>query len=299
MTYPTGRLEDVGSIVGNHVDAVELGEGLCRHGDEYASPVPPEHLGVGPLTFLTLEQDVHLDVAELLPCSRVVDVAFAIEIGNHDNALLILVGIQQPSKQESAGSSTPGGADLSFFYSRRLSYAFFFDGDANLPRRLYNDEATEAEQSTHHALHEKRDPPREVALDETAEIIHPHRGGVTNDVTGELNTGKLATVVRRRNLGLVDGHNGRQSTDAKTSDEAPEHQYGHAVGEGLKRAADKKYDGTVKDGPCSADYIAHTANYKGRDKGADFENSHHGANTGPGRLVEIVYEVGPTERTIL
>jgi hypothetical protein len=43
---------------------------------------------------LSLEKNVHLDLAILVSCLGVVDVAFAVEIGDDDNALLVEIVIE-------------------------------------------------------------------------------------------------------------------------------------------------------------------------------------------------------------
>ena len=99
---PARGLEDQRSIVGNHVDSVQLGEGLGGHGDKHASVVPAEHLVVRTLSFLALDQDVHFDFPVLLPGLIVVDVSSAVQIGDDNHALLVAIRVQQP----------PGGIQL-------------------------------------------------------------------------------------------------------------------------------------------------------------------------------------------
>lgn len=102
MAKPTGRFEDVRCVIGNDVDAIELGKGLCRHGDEDTSPVALEHVAVCPLALLALEEDIHLDFTVLVARLGVVDVTTAIQVGDDNDAFLVVVVVQEPSKVLSA-----------------------------------------------------------------------------------------------------------------------------------------------------------------------------------------------------
>jgi len=46
---------------------------------------------------LSLQEDIHLDLAILVTSFGVVDVALAVEIGNDDNALFVMVVVEEPS----------------------------------------------------------------------------------------------------------------------------------------------------------------------------------------------------------
>ena len=97
MANPPSLLKHVGRVVRDDVDAVELRQSLRRHGDEHARAVPLEHLGIGPLAIGTLYEHIHLDLTEFFPGARILNVPAAIEISDDDNALLIVVVIEQPS----------------------------------------------------------------------------------------------------------------------------------------------------------------------------------------------------------
>lgn len=106
MSNPAGRFEDVRRIVGDDVDAIELGEGLCRHGDEDASSIAFEHVTVCPLAFLALQENIHLDFTVLVAGLGVVDVTTTIQVGDDNNAFLVVVVIQEPSGILSAQNKT-------------------------------------------------------------------------------------------------------------------------------------------------------------------------------------------------
>ena len=140
-------------------------------------------------------------------------------------------------------------------------------------------------------MHEEWDPPGQVPVDEAAEIVYPYGGGVTNNITGEFDTSKLATIMWRRDFGLVDRHNGRQHTDTEAGDDSAGHHDGHIGGEGLEGTPDEEDARTVQDGLSPAKEVTDAANHQGRDQSPDFENGYHGAHLGLGGLVKIVYEM--------
>lgn len=113
MADPAGRLEHVRRVIRDDVDAVELRQGLRRHGDEDALAVPLEHVGVGPFALLARDEHVHLDVAEHVPRAGVVDVAAAVEVGDDYYAFFVVVVVEQPSVvTRLAGSYCDGVAKL-------------------------------------------------------------------------------------------------------------------------------------------------------------------------------------------
>ena len=94
---PTGRFKDVGGVVRDHVDTIELSKALGGHGDEDPPAVPLKHVGVGSLAFLTGQQNVHLDIAKFFTGAVIVDVAASVEIGDNHDPFLVMVVIQEPS----------------------------------------------------------------------------------------------------------------------------------------------------------------------------------------------------------
>lgn len=97
MANPTCRLKDIGSVVRDDVDAVQLSQSLCRHGNENACPIAAEHVTIGSFSLLTLQQNVHLDLAIFVTCLGVVNITTSVEIGNDDNTLFVVVVIKEPS----------------------------------------------------------------------------------------------------------------------------------------------------------------------------------------------------------
>lgn len=98
VANPTGRFEDIGCVVGDDVDAVELSEGLCRHGDKDPGSIALEHVTVCSLAFLSLQENIHLDLAVLIARLGVVDITTAVQIGDNNNAFLVMVVVQEPSR---------------------------------------------------------------------------------------------------------------------------------------------------------------------------------------------------------
>lgn len=58
--------------------------------------VPLEHIGVGSLAFLSLEEDVHLNFSILLSRFVVMYITFPVEVCNDYHAFFIVVVIQKP-----------------------------------------------------------------------------------------------------------------------------------------------------------------------------------------------------------
>lgn len=78
MANPAGGLKDIRRIVRNNVNTVELGERLSGHGDENASLISTEHILVCAFAFLSLEKDIHLNLAVLVSSLGVMDVTATI-----------------------------------------------------------------------------------------------------------------------------------------------------------------------------------------------------------------------------
>lgn len=97
MTNPACLFKDVGSIVADDVDAIELSKTLGRHGNEDTGAVLAEHLGVCPLTLLSLEKHVHLNFAILVSGLLVVDVTLAVEVGNDNDTFFVVIVVKEPS----------------------------------------------------------------------------------------------------------------------------------------------------------------------------------------------------------
>lgn len=140
MAGPACRLEDIRRIIRDDVDAVQLSKGLRRHGDEDACPITAEHVAVGSLAFLTLQQNVHLDISVFVTCLGVVDVAASIQVSNNDDTLFIVVVVEEPS-----GLS--------------LAQINVTNRQRNVPWGLDNDQTSESKQAAHNALHEEGDSP--------------------------------------------------------------------------------------------------------------------------------------------
>lgn len=96
MANPPGRFENVRGIVRDDVDSVQLSEGLRGHGNEDTRLVPLKHIFVGPLAFLALEQDVHLDVTEFFTGPLVVDITTAVQVSDDNNAFLVVIVVKKP-----------------------------------------------------------------------------------------------------------------------------------------------------------------------------------------------------------
>lgn len=141
MTMPAGGLEYVRRVIGDDVDAVELGECLCGHCDKDAGTVAFEHVAVRPLALLALEQDVHLDFAVLIARLGVVDVTTAVQVGDHDDAFLIMIVVQEPS-------------EILLGPQRWARFA-----GATVPWGLNNHQAAEGKQAAHNTLHGQWDSP--------------------------------------------------------------------------------------------------------------------------------------------
>lgn len=110
----------------------------------------------------------------------------------------------------------------------------------DIPRRLADQETSNAEQSAHDTLHQQRDSPSPVIVDICTKVIDPDTGSITDDVARELYTSEFTAVVWRRDLGLVDWHNCRQSSDSETSNDSPEEHHWHASSKGLESTADNE-----------------------------------------------------------
>lgn len=96
MTFPASLTKDVGSVVRDDIDAVQLGESLCRHGNEHTLIVALEHLAVRPFAFLAREKHIHLDFTELITSAFIANVTASIKIGNDNNSFFVMVVVKKP-----------------------------------------------------------------------------------------------------------------------------------------------------------------------------------------------------------
>lgn len=168
------------------------------------------------------------------------DVTLSVEVSNNDNTLLVMVVVEQPSVHRSAIHRTQG--------------AFY------IPRRLAYDQTASRQQASHDTLHAKRDSPCPIALDVAAEVVDPDAGSIAANVSSELDASQPAAVVRRRDLRLVHGDDGRERTNTQTCNDTPQQHHGHAIRKGLERTTNDKDDGSIEDGPPAAQDIANLAN---------------------------------------
>lgn len=157
MANPTGRFEDVRRVIGDDVDAIELGEGLCRHGDEDASSIASEHVTVCSLAFLALEKNIHLDFTVLVAGLGVMDVTTTIQVGDDNDAFLVVVVVQEPSEILSAQDKTICEGVPTFA----------------IPWGLNNDQTSEGKQTAHNALHSQWYAPRSITLYKATEVVYP------------------------------------------------------------------------------------------------------------------------------
>lgn len=97
MTNPTSRLKDVRCVVGDDVDAIELGERLGGHGNKNSGFVSTKHVLICSLAFLALKKDVHLDLAILVSSLRIMNIATSVQVSNDHHPFFIMVVVQKPS----------------------------------------------------------------------------------------------------------------------------------------------------------------------------------------------------------
>lgn len=64
-----------------------------------------------------------------------------------------------------------------------------------------------------------------------------------------------------RDLGLVDGNNGRQHTNAQTGNNTAKHHHGHRGSKRLQTTADKKDARTVENRSSAANYVTDSSDY--------------------------------------
>lgn len=94
-----------------------------------------------------------------------------------------------------------------------------------------------------------------------------------------------------RNLGLVNGDNGRQCTDPKTGNDSTNHHQGHACGKGLEGSPDEEDYRAVENGLSTTDQITDASYQKRGYERSDLKDGHHGTNRGTGRLIKIIAKV--------
>jgi hypothetical protein len=70
---------------------------LGGHRNEDPLIVSFEHVSIRPFTFLALKKNIHLDLSVFLSGLIVVDVTFAIQIGDDNDSFFVMVIIQEPS----------------------------------------------------------------------------------------------------------------------------------------------------------------------------------------------------------
>lgn len=171
------------------------------------------------------------------------DVSLPVKVSNHDNAFFIVIIVQKPSD---AAMSALISLDLGLLDC--------------LPWRFTNDQTAETQQGSHDTLHQERRSPRVVALHVTAEVVHPNTGSITSNIARELDTGQLATIVRRTDLRLVDRYNRGERSDTKTGDESPNHHHGHTICKGLEHASNEENHGSIEDGTAASDNVSDPTN---------------------------------------
>ncbi|CAF3586423.1 unnamed protein product [Fusarium graminearum] len=132
----------------------------------------------------------------------------------------------------------------------------------NIPRGLNNDKTTQAEEGAHDTLQSERNAPGIVILDVAAAVIDPDRCGVTDNVSCKLNAGQLSSIVRRRNLGLVNRHDSRECTNAKTGNETAGHHHRHRSSQCLECTSDEEDARTVENSPSSSDNISNATDHQ-------------------------------------
>lgn len=106
--------------------------------------------------------------------------------------------------------------------------------------------------------------------------------------------GLMEKGITNRDFRLVNWHNGREGTNAQTSNDTTDHHHGNTCGKCLKSTANEEYDGAIEYSPSAADHITNTSHKERGYECSNFENCNHSTNCSPRRLVEVIFEVPAT-----
>lgn len=96
-------------------------------------------------------------------------------------------------------------------------------------------------------MYGQRDAPRHIARNIRAKVIRPDTRSVADDISREFNTRKLASMLGRRDFGLVDGNDHAKHAHAETRDDPADTHGLVRPSDGLNRTADAECDGSDQD----------------------------------------------------
>ena len=150
------------SIVRDNIDPVQLRKRLGRHRQKHPPFVLAIHRRIGAaLAENALAQNLVLDLAELGFGVGVVEVT-VVEVGKDPKPFGVFVGVDEPSYEVRYKHGNTTGTK---------------ERDKNAPRTFWHDEGSSGEKRANHALHEERDTPGHVAVNEGTEVVSPLERG--------------------------------------------------------------------------------------------------------------------------
>lgn len=131
-----------------------------------------------------------------------------------------------------------------------------------VPWGFRNNQRARRKQTSHYALHKQWQAPRIMALDVTAEVVHPNTGSVSHDISSKLDAGELAAVMGRRDLRLVNGHNRRETSDSHSRNDTAYDQGGHSICPCLHSSSDHEDNRSVKDRLPPSNDVSYAPHYE-------------------------------------